>query len=59
MHIVTGLIPLYRISLAATLVVFQGIGKRGGVAAEREIITGVWGKHNRARHIETMQVTLK
>ena len=50
------LIPPHSIRVAASLVVLQGIGKRRGVAAEREIIAGIGRENHRARHIEAVQV---
>ena len=53
------LIPLHRIAVAASLVVFKGVGKRGGITAEREIVACVGSKHYGARHVETVKVTSK
>ena len=50
------LIPLHRIAIAASLVVFERIGERGGITAEREVIACVGRQHQLARHIEAMEV---
>ena len=52
------LIPLHGVAIATTLVVFKGIGKRGGIATEGEIIAGVWGQNHRTAHAETVKVAL-
>ena len=41
-----GLIPLHGVGIAGTLVVFQGVGQGGGVAAETEVIAGVGRQHD-------------
>ena len=50
------LIPLYSIAIAASLVILQCVGKRGGVASEREVIACIWCEHHRARHVEAVEV---
>ena len=52
------LIPLHGVAIATTLVVFKGIGKRGSIATEGEIIAGVWGQNHRTAHAETVKVAL-
>ena len=49
-----GLIPLHGVAVAAALVVFERVGKRGCVATEREVVARVRRKHNRTAHVETV-----
>ena len=54
----TCLIPLHGIAVATALVVFKGIGKRGGITTEGEVVAGVWGQNHRTTHAETVKVGL-
>lgn len=58
-YIHCGLIPLNGIAISASLVVFQSVGEGGGIASEAEVIACVWCKHNRATHVEAMEVALQ
>lgn len=58
-YIHCGLIPLNGVAVSASLVVFQSIGEGGGIASEAEVVACVWCKHNRATHVEAMEVALQ
>ena len=47
------------VAVSASLVVFQSIGEGGGIATEAEVVACVWCKHNRATHVEAMEVALQ
>ena len=52
-------IPLHGVGITTALVVFERIGKRGGIATEREVIAGVWREHHLTAHVEAMQIALQ
>ena len=52
-------IPLHGVGITTALVVFERIGKRGGIATEREVIAGVWREHHLTAHVEAVEVALQ
>lgn len=49
-------IPLHGVAVAAALVIFKRVGKRGGITSEREVIRCIRCQHHRAAHVETVKV---
>ena len=52
-------IPLHGVGITTALVVFERVGKRGGIATEREVIAGVWREHHLTAHVEAVQIALQ
>ena len=52
-------VPLYRVAETAALVVFERIGKCGGVTSEREVVRRIRSKHDRTAHVEAVEVALQ